>query len=70
MVQVILAGDPYQLGPILSSRVASERGMHLSMLERVMSRKAYQRDESKFSDHGCYDPLLVSYVLKHDYTVQ
>ena len=59
VLQVILAGDPYQLGPILSSKLAGEHGMQLSMLERIMSRKAYQRNESKFSDHGCYDPLLV-----------
>jgi len=61
--QVVLAGDPHQLGPILASHLASIYGLGLSLLERLMERPAYQRDKDKFSDHGNYDPLMVGQVL-------
>lgn len=54
-----MAGDPYQLGPVLQSKAAGSHGLGVSLLERLMSRPAYQRDTEKFTDHGCYDPLLV-----------
>ena len=58
-LQLILAGDPFQLGPVLSSRLAGSLGLSLSLLERVMDREAYLRDPRKFEDHGSYDPLMV-----------
>lgn len=61
--QPVLAGDPYQLGPVLQSRLALSHGLGLSMLERLMNRVAYQRDEEKFVDHGSYDPLLVTKLV-------
>ena len=66
LTQVVLAGDPYQLGPVLASHLSSECGLGMSFLERLMERQAYQRDESKFRDHGNYDPLLVT-KLVHNY---
>ena len=57
--QLVLAGDPLQLGPILSSRQAGALGLSLSLLERIMAREPYLRDPGKFVDHGSYDPLLV-----------
>ena len=59
----MLAGDPYQLGPVLQSRLALSHGLGLSMLERLMNRVAYQRDEGKFVDHGSYDPFLVRLIM-------
>jgi len=38
---VILSGDPKQLGPILRSTVAEELGLEISYLERLMRRDAY-----------------------------
>eukprot|EP00117_Sycon_ciliatum_P039642 scpid9001/ scgid29262/ Putative helicase Mov10l1; Cardiac helicase activated by MEF2 protein; Cardiac-specific RNA helicase; Moloney leukemia virus 10-like protein 1 len=61
----ILAGDPYQLGPVLQSPLASDYGLHVSLLERMIERPMYQRDETKFSDHGCYDPLLVTKLIQN-----
>ena len=58
-LQAVLAGDPYQLGPVLQSRMAQEHGLGMSLLERLMYRPSYQRDQDKFMDHGAYDPLLV-----------
>ena len=63
--QVILAGDPFQLGPVLQSRVASSYGLNVSLLERLISRPLYCRNEDKFSDHGCYDPLLVTKLINN-----
>ena len=59
----MLAGDPHQLGPVLSSRLASTHGLGLSLLERLMRRSAYWRDETKFADHGNYDPLMVDQYI-------
>jgi len=63
--QVILAGDPFQLGPVLQSRVASSYGLEISLLERLINRPLYCRNEDKFSDHGCYDPLLVTKLINN-----
>ena len=63
--QVILAGDPFQLGPVLQSRVASSFGLNISLLERLINRPLYCRNEAKFSDHGCYDPLLVTKLVNN-----
>ena len=57
--QVILGGDPLQLGPVLRSKPAKQYGLGLSFLERLINRQLYLRDETKFADHGSYDPLLV-----------
>ena len=38
---VILAGDPKQLGPVIRSPVARELGLQKSYLERLMDREAY-----------------------------
>ena len=64
-LQVVLAGDPFQLGPVLQSRVASSYGLEVSLLERLMSRPLYCRNEDKFSDHGCYDPLVVTKLINN-----
>ena len=38
---VILSGDPKQLGPIIRSGIARELGLEKSYLERLMDRNAY-----------------------------
>ena len=53
---MILVGDPHQLGPILASPLVASYGLRLSLLERLMERPPYQRDETKFGNHGNYDP--------------
>lgn len=49
-----------QLGPVIKSKFAAVYGLNVSMLERLMSRPAYQRDENAFGDSGAYNPLVVS----------
>ena len=40
--QIILAGDPYQLGPIVHSKLAERSGLCMSFMERLMGRPIYQ----------------------------
>ncbi|KAI5888792.1 P-loop containing nucleoside triphosphate hydrolase protein [Schizophyllum commune H4-8] len=40
---VILSGDPQQLGPIIRSRIASQLGLETSYIERLMQREVYDQ---------------------------
>ncbi|MBN3283558.1 M10L1 helicase, partial [Polyodon spathula] len=57
--QIVLAGDPMQLGPVVKSKLASAFGLGRSLLERLMSLPLYSRDEKSYGPHGAYNPLLV-----------
>ncbi|XP_044065668.1 putative helicase mov-10-B.1 [Siniperca chuatsi] len=46
--QVVLAGDPKQLGPIITSTMAKKHGMGVSLLERLM------RDINLYKSHETY----------------
>ncbi|XP_038054523.1 putative helicase MOV-10 [Patiria miniata] len=61
--QVVLAGDPKQLGPILRSPLALEHGLGLSLLERLMTESApYQRhDEEPHYNSRVLTKLLRNY---------
>ncbi|XP_031700309.1 putative helicase mov-10-B.2 [Anarrhichthys ocellatus] len=49
--QVVLAGDPKQLGPILRSPFALKYGMGVSLLERLMKDfSLYRKDEGEFNN--------------------
>ena len=48
-----------QLGPVLRSELSIHYGLSVSLLERLIQRPLYERDEVRFADHGSYDPLLV-----------
>ncbi|XP_071388136.1 putative helicase mov-10-B.1 [Centroberyx affinis] len=52
--QLVLAGDPKQLGPILRSPLALKYGMGVSLLERLMNPandfSLYQKDEGTFNN--------------------
>lgn len=42
--QVVLAGDPMQLGPVVMSKQAMDRGLQQSLLVRLLDRFPYQMD--------------------------
>ncbi|XP_068460110.1 RNA helicase Mov10l1 [Clinocottus analis] len=55
--QIVLAGDPCQLGPLVKSKLAAAFGLGVSMLERLMSNSLYSRH-----DWG-YNPKLVTKLI-------
>ncbi|XP_053100870.1 helicase MOV-10 isoform X2 [Hemicordylus capensis] len=58
--QLVLAGDPQQLGPILRSPLAIEHGLELSLLERLMKHNSlYQKED------GHYNPQFVTKLLRN-----
>ena len=63
--QIVLAGDPKQLGPVLQHPTASELGLETSYLERLSRNPLYERDPVKFRDFGCYDPVLCTKLVRN-----
>nr|WGG62726.1 MOV10 [Lateolabrax japonicus] len=62
--QVVLAGDPKQLGPILRSPFALKYGMGVSLLERLMTDFAlYRKDEGVFNN--CFVTKLLNNYRSH-----
>lgn len=53
MPQMVLAGDPKQLGPVVKSKLAAVFGLGVSLLERLMGTPLYSCGERG------YNPLLV-----------
>ena len=54
---VILSGDPKQLGPIIRSGIAVELGLEQSYLERLMNREAYDLKTGygkRYANKSCY----------------
>lgn len=56
--QIILAGDPMQLGPVVLSMYCKEYGMDDSYLVRLLDTFPYQKDFDAFQDG--FNPKLVS----------
>ncbi|XP_071406120.1 RNA helicase Mov10l1 isoform X3 [Pithys albifrons albifrons] len=63
--QIVLVGDPKQLGPTIKSRLALTFGLSMSLLERLTSRELYLRDEDAFGAYGAYNPLLITKLTKN-----
>ncbi|KAI9577162.1 hypothetical protein GQX74_009682 [Glossina fuscipes] len=61
--QVILAGDPHQLEPVVLNRYSRERGLPLSFLERILSCAPYLRDVDSFPFTCGFDPCLITKLL-------
>ncbi|KAM7414935.1 hypothetical protein PAMA_019653 [Pampus argenteus] len=55
--QIVLAGDPCQLGPIVKSKLAATFGLGVSLLERLMANPLYSRQE------WGYNPKLVTKLI-------
>ncbi|XP_030827959.1 putative helicase MOV-10 isoform X2 [Strongylocentrotus purpuratus] len=64
--QIILAGDPKQLGPVLRSPLAIENGLVLSFLERLMTHcKAYSRKADAGASEAHYDQRILTKLLQN-----
>ncbi|XP_072336263.1 putative helicase MOV-10 isoform X1 [Scyliorhinus torazame] len=60
--QLVLAGDPKQLGPVLRSPIAIQHGLDLSLLERLMDTNTlYQKNP----DSGSYNQHFVTKLLRN-----
>lgn len=61
--QVIMAGDPEQLGAIIKSPVSKAFGLGISLLERLMKCEHYTWNPETFED--CYDPLIITKLINN-----
>ena len=60
--QLILAGDPKQLGPITTSKICESFGYGISLLERLSQRKVYRKDpRSHAYPHDLVTKLVRNY---------
>ncbi|KAH0548424.1 probable RNA helicase armi [Cotesia glomerata] len=59
--QIVLAGDPMQLGPVVSSRLAEHFGLAESFLVRLLQQFPYQRDNEGFETG--FDPRLITKLV-------
>lgn len=59
--QIVLAGDPLQLGPVVQSGIAKNFGLNESFLSGLLRHFPYQRDPNGFETY--YDPRLVTKLV-------
>eukprot|EP00957_Ditylum_brightwellii_P205986 15346285-Ditylum_brightwellii.AAC.1 len=57
---MILAGDPRQLGPIITSDLCKKYGMDVSYMERLSGRPPYER-----GDDGTFRPSLITKLVQN-----
>ncbi|KPI94995.1 putative RNA helicase armi [Papilio xuthus] len=62
--QIILAGDPMQLGPVVLSKYCQEYGLDESFMSRLLDCYPYQKDYISFKNG--YDDRLVTKLI-HNY---
>jgi helicase MOV-10 len=63
--QLVIAGDPKQLGPIVHSSIASENGLAISLLERLIGRPVYAKDLARHPDTNGYDPRVLTKLINN-----
>ncbi|TKS77630.1 putative helicase mov-10-B.2 [Collichthys lucidus] len=62
MCQVVLAGDPKQLGPVIASKEAEQNGLGVSLLERLMSNNSlYKSHKTRGFNNHYVTKLLRNY---------
>jgi len=55
--QVVMAGDPKQLGPVIRSNMGLKHGLNISLLERLMAMELYSKDY----DRRCITKLVKNF---------
>ncbi|ALC42987.1 armi, partial [Drosophila busckii] len=63
--QVILAGDPYQLQPIIINKHAAKLGFGVSLLERLLDRAPYRKDMQRFPTTAGHNPSVLTKLLNN-----
>ncbi|KAM3872355.1 putative helicase mov-10-B.1 [Diretmus argenteus] len=63
--QVVLAGDPKQLGPIIHSCLADKYGMGVSLLERLMSDVPLYKKKMKKDKGERFNKRFITKLLKN-----
>ena len=58
--QVVMAGDPWQLGPIVRSTFADQHGLSTSLLQRLMELPIYSRGNVGY-DGRCITKLVMNF---------
>ena len=58
--QIVLAGDPQQLGPVITSALCKKLGLGLSYMERLSKLDLYQRDAK-----GVYPDNLLAKLVRN-----
>ena len=60
---MVLAGDPQQLGPVLMNDMVINDFLKISLLERLMGTKVYERNEKKFPQTK-YNPAVLTKLVR------
>jgi len=63
--QVVLAGDPKQLGPVIISLLAKMNGLEQSMLSRFIHYPLYQKDPNVFPEYNGYNPRVITHLIRN-----
>jgi hypothetical protein len=60
---LIVAGDPKQLGPIIASSLARANGMEMSLMEKLMQNESCYARNDDFVTFGNYNPVFVTKLI-------
>ncbi|VVC46259.1 P-loop containing nucleoside triphosphate hydrolase [Cinara cedri] len=63
--QVVLAGDPKQLGPVIMSRLVKTAGLGQSMLARLINFPSYMRDPVCFQEYNGFNPKVITHLVQN-----
>ncbi|KAH8307269.1 hypothetical protein KR044_008695, partial [Drosophila immigrans] len=63
--QLILAGDPQQLQPVVIDSKALQYGLKISLLERLLQLEPYRKDKLRFPQYSGYNPCLLTKLLNN-----
>ncbi|VVC38267.1 Hypothetical protein CINCED_3A020873 [Cinara cedri] len=63
--QVVLAGDPKQLGPVVLSKLVNEAGLGQSMLARLVNYPLYLRDPTAFEEFNGFNPKVITHLIQN-----
>ncbi|XP_017071574.1 probable RNA helicase armi [Drosophila eugracilis] len=61
--QVILAGDPRQLQPVVINYFGKNNGFSISFLERLLEQSPYRKDLQRYPSNSGYNPDVLTKLL-------